>query len=145
MPKRLLLCLTIGLLHSFTVFASPDNIRVSGTVTDTLTNTPIKGVCVKIKNTSAFICTDSLGHYALKVPSDSLLTFFLPGYTEKEMKITQTRLDLQLSPKPIKTVEEILRYKLEIMDIKLDTIRRNPRDTIRIRGINNTEQPLLPR
>lgn len=145
-PHSLLLLIFIaGTFHSLTASVSSDSLRVSGTITDSLTGCPIKKVAVKVKNNRKAILSDSLGHYTLTASPGSVITFFLPGYAEKEMKIAGKNLDLKLSPKPIETVEEILRYKLETIDLKIDTARKNPRDTIRIRGTNTgqTGGPLI--
>lgn len=140
LPALLLLFLITGTFHSLPASASPDSLRISGTITDSLTGCPIKDVAVKIENSRNAIFTDSLGHYTLTASPGSVITFFLPGYAEKEMKIAGKNLNLKLSPKPIETVEEILRYKLATVDLHIDTTRRTPRDTIRIRGTNPGKQ-----
>lgn len=145
-PALLLLFLIAGTFHSLTASVSPDSLRVSGIITDSLTGYPIKNVVVKIENNRNTIRTDSLGHYTLTAFPGSMITFFLPGYAEKGMKITGKNLNLKLSPQPIETVEEILRYKLKTIDLKIDTTRRTHRDTIRIRGTNpgkQTGDPLI--
>lgn len=139
-PKLLLLFLVTGTFLACATPVSPESTPIKGTVTDSITRTPVKDVCVKIKNTNEFTLTDEKGQYSLSASPDSLLIFLLPGYAEKEIKISTTTVNLQLSPKPITSVEEILKYKIAIMKVVPRTTPLNPRDTIRIRGIQADKQ-----
>ena len=143
-PKFLLLFLIAGILHSFTALASPDSLRISGTITDSLTGTPIKGVCVKIKSARPFTLTDSLGHYALTISPGNPVFFLLPGYAPKEVEISESRFDLQLSPKQNISVEDIIGYKIHTTNIQLDTTRRSSKDVTRIRATTGGQRPATP-
>lgn len=139
-PKLLLLFLIAGTSSACATPVSPESAPIKGTVTDSITRTPVKDVCVTIKNTNEFTLTDEKGQYSLPASPDSLLVFLFPGYAEKEIKISSTTLNLQLSPKPITSVEEILKYKIAILKVVPRTTPLNPRDTIRIRGTQANKQ-----
>ncbi|RXF67640.1 carboxypeptidase-like regulatory domain-containing protein [Arcticibacter tournemirensis] len=60
---------------------------MSGAVYDKKDKTPIPGVTVKVKGTSAGTTTDMSGRFSIKVPSSGKLQIMLIGYETKEVSI----------------------------------------------------------
>jgi TonB-linked SusC/RagA family outer membrane protein len=76
------------------------DILVQGKITDAETRTPLPGVNVVIKGSSAGTTTDTDGNYKLTVPNESaVLVFSFVGYTSQEVKIgNRTSLNIALAP-----------------------------------------------
>ncbi|MCS3656207.1 SusC/RagA family TonB-linked outer membrane protein [Salinibacter ruber] len=88
----LLFLLVPGLSHA-------QDITVSGTVTDTSTDTPLPGATVSLQGTSQGTATSSDGTYELTVPSEGTLVFSFVGYTTREIPIEgRTTIDVTLRP-----------------------------------------------
>ena len=84
------------LVCAFTAFAQTR--EVTGTVTDEKTILPVSGATVQIKGTNYATVTDSAGKYRLTVPeSAQLLEISSIGYATKEVSITGTLIDVQLT------------------------------------------------
>jgi TonB-dependent starch-binding outer membrane protein SusC len=83
--------------------------KVTGTVTDAVTNEPLAGVNVVIEGTTIGVTSDIDGHYTIDLSgSDVTLAFSFVGYLTEKVKIAgQTTLDVKLSP-DVKSLDEIV-------------------------------------
>ncbi|HTN37996.1 MAG TPA: SusC/RagA family TonB-linked outer membrane protein, partial [Arachidicoccus sp.] len=70
---------------------------VHGVVTDT-TGKPIFGVSVQIKGTQTGTTTDENGKYEIAAKDGDLLVFRYVGFVEKEQKVTNGTINVQLVP-----------------------------------------------
>jgi len=89
------------------VFAQ-NELRVSGKVLDN-TGSPMPGVTIIVKGTSAGDVTDSDGNYAITVPNkNSVLVFSFLGYTTREIPVgNQTKIDVKLTEN-VKEMDEVV-------------------------------------
>lgn len=72
-------------------------IKVSGTVSDLVTNELIPGVNILIKGTQAGSVTDIDGKYSLNVPQGATLVYSYIGYENSEVLVgTQNNIDVRL-------------------------------------------------
>ncbi|MFZ4707908.1 MAG: carboxypeptidase-like regulatory domain-containing protein [Bacteroidales bacterium] len=72
-------------------------VKVSGTVSDAITNDLIPGVSIIIKGTQTGSMTDIDGKYSVNVPQGSTLVFSFIGYENFEVLVgTQTSIDVSL-------------------------------------------------
>jgi TonB-dependent starch-binding outer membrane protein SusC len=86
------------LLCLYTLPAMAQNVVVSGKVTDSKDGSPIPGVSILVKGTSAGTVTDINGHYKLSVPSSSkTLVISYIGYDKKEVDVTGPSLNITLN------------------------------------------------
>ncbi len=124
-PKRklrlLLLSLRLSVILSFLVTLnasalvkpageiSNQKAKVTGTITDAITNEPIVGVNVIIEGTTLGTVSDADGRYSIEVPSsNSVLIFTFVGYTtEKVPYAGQSTIDVKLT-EDVKSLEEIV-------------------------------------
>ena len=80
----------------FTQFATAQERKVSGTVTDSK-NEPLIGVNVTVKGADTFgAITDLDGNYSLDVPSDAVLVASYIGYATKEVKVNGSVVNIVL-------------------------------------------------
>ncbi|MDP4261575.1 MAG: SusC/RagA family TonB-linked outer membrane protein [Bacteroidota bacterium] len=93
MKKLLLFFLSAIVLSSF-AFAQQE---VTGTVTDSRDNSPLSGVSVFVKGTRTGTTTDPNGHFRISVPAKSVLVFSYTGFTEKEVVVTGSSMNVSLS------------------------------------------------
>ena len=86
------------LLTLFTnVLFAQETITVSGKVTDAATGESLIGVTVVVKGTTQGVTTNAEGAYAIKVPSNSTLTFTYIGYTALDEPVNgRTTINVQL-------------------------------------------------
>jgi len=70
-----------------TVNAQSQPIRVSGNVTDAVTNESLPGVNVVIQNTTIGAVTDMEGNYSLMAPSDAILVYSYIGYESQQIAV----------------------------------------------------------
>lgn len=73
-------------------------IKISGTVTDLETATPIPGVTIKIKGRNAGTSTNSKGNYNLTADQNDILVFSYVGYVTQEVPVGASPLNVQLKP-----------------------------------------------
>ncbi len=86
------------LLCLYTLPAMAQNVVVSGKVTDSKDGSPIPGVSILVKGTSAGTVTDISGNYKLSVPSSSkTLVISYIGYDKKEVEVTGPTLNITLN------------------------------------------------
>ena len=78
-----ILCISL----TTTVNAQSQPIRVSGNVTDAVTNESLPGVNVVIQNTTTGAVTDMEGNYSLMAPSDAVLVFSYIGYESPQIAV----------------------------------------------------------
>lgn len=79
----------IGLLH-----AKP--IIVSGTVTSASDGEPLIGASVRVINSSVGTATDIDGNFSLEAEQGATLAFSYVGYLPRQLKVTSSRLDVEL-------------------------------------------------
>ena len=81
------------------ITASAQEIRVSGTVTDSSTGEPVPYASVHVEGTMTGTNTDGEGQYSLEVPRDGILVFSSIGYTTIRIPVeSRTLIDISLSP-----------------------------------------------
>src|SRR6185503_7020542 len=86
-PKLLLWCVFMVA----TIAASAQERTVTGKVTDDKTGTPMQGVSVKVKGSTAGTSTNATGDFTIKVPSaESILVFTYVGYLSYETNVGAT-------------------------------------------------------
>ncbi|HUH32382.1 MAG TPA: von Willebrand factor type A domain-containing protein, partial [Daejeonella sp.] len=72
-------------------FNNPFSRTITGEVLDATSNTPLAGVMVKAKGSSATSQTDSLGQFKIKLADGiQTLIFQLKGFKTREMKVGET-------------------------------------------------------
>ncbi|GAA5042720.1 SusC/RagA family TonB-linked outer membrane protein [Marivirga lumbricoides] len=94
MKNVLLTCLFVTLLVS----GVKAQIKVSGTVTDAVENTPIPGVNILVNGTDSGTTTGLNGEYTIEAPSeDAVLVFSFIGYKTQQVKVAnQSTLNVAL-------------------------------------------------
>jgi TonB-linked SusC/RagA family outer membrane protein len=107
MRKTLLSTLALFLLLCFTALAQDRT--VTGKVISADDSSPLPGVAVVVKGTTAGSVTDLDGKYRIIVPQGGThLTYSFVGYTSKEVEIgTQTVIDVALAS-DVKQLEEVV-------------------------------------
>ena len=81
-------CLLIVLISCFQQVRGQVNYTISGTVTDSSTNTPIERVSVRLKNSNQGVVTNAQGKYSIALPGNSgVLIFSTIGYGPKEIAV----------------------------------------------------------
>lgn len=95
--KKALLLFALLLCSIIPIFAQQD-IKLTGTVTDSITGIALDGVSVKILNTTKGVTTDSQGRYSIMAPSNATISFSYTGYTPIEKAATSNSLNIKLQP-----------------------------------------------
>ena len=83
--KKISIFLSLMLLTMATAFAQ--NITVSGSIKDAVTDEPLPGASVVLKGTRTGAVSDLEGNYSIKVPSGSTLVFSSIGYQSEEVVV----------------------------------------------------------
>ncbi|SFP93169.1 SusC/RagA family TonB-linked outer membrane protein [Hymenobacter arizonensis] len=96
--RRVLLFLLWGGATITSYAQSESGPQVSGTVTDASSHTPLPGVTVMAKGSSAGTTTDANGQFTLPVSAGSALIFSYVGYAKKEVQAGSTPLAIDLAP-----------------------------------------------
>lgn len=95
MRKKITLIILLFLTSLTVAFAQ--NTKISGKVTDN-TGTPLAGVTVRVKGTSAATSTDINGAYTISAPANSTLVYTFVGFTTQEIATAgKTALNIILS------------------------------------------------
>ena len=100
MKKAKLLLAALAFAAS-ALFASAQNVNVSGVVSDSETGEPVMGAVVQLQgSTTKYSMTDMGGNYTLSsVPADGTLVVSILGYEGAEVKLNgRTRVDIILAP-----------------------------------------------
>ncbi|HOU96856.1 MAG TPA: TonB-dependent receptor [Bacteroidales bacterium] len=104
-PVRLIvLFLLVGLISEQVYSSGPKDdqqqIRITGTVTDSETGNPMPGVNIQVKGATIGTITDADGKYSINVTDkNAILVFSFIGYTTKEVPVAgQTVVDITMSP-----------------------------------------------
>jgi TonB-linked SusC/RagA family outer membrane protein len=71
--------------------------EVKGRVTDSRDGSPVSGVNITVKGTNNGTSTDADGRFHIRASSGSILVFSSVGFTEQEVKVTGTDLDVSLA------------------------------------------------
>ncbi|WP_426059079.1 SusC/RagA family TonB-linked outer membrane protein [Hymenobacter sp. B1770] len=96
--RRVLITLLWGGATATSYAQSEGGPQVSGIVTDASSHTPLPGVTVMAKGSSAGTTTDANGQFALHVSAGSALIFSYVGYAKKEVQAGSTPLAIDLAP-----------------------------------------------
>ncbi|HEY4787266.1 MAG TPA: SusC/RagA family TonB-linked outer membrane protein, partial [Bacteroidales bacterium] len=90
-------------------FINRQNFKVTGTVTDVTTGTPLPGVSISVEGATTGTITDISGNYTIEVPNkDAVLVFSYVGFlTEKVNVADKTIINIGLNP-DIKKLEEVV-------------------------------------
>ncbi len=104
--KRFLLTINLALIVAFLNLSyvravgvtDPQQLQVSGKVTDSDTREPLIGATVVVKGTTIGVTTSADGTYTINVPEGSdILVFSFIGYTTQEVNVSgKTTLDVAL-------------------------------------------------
>src|SRR5271165_5836437 len=93
------------LMVSFSAFAQ--NRQITGKVTSSDNDSPLPGVSIKVKGTTAGITTDVNGSFKLSVPANATLVFSYIGYVTQEVAVgTSDVVSIKLVP-DINTLSEV--------------------------------------
>ncbi|HEX3008793.1 MAG TPA: SusC/RagA family TonB-linked outer membrane protein, partial [Bacteroidales bacterium] len=81
---------------------------LTGRVTSSIDNTPLPGVSITIKGTTAGTVTDTEGNYTLSVQPANVLIFSYVGFLPEEITVgTERTINVALNP-DIKTLEQVV-------------------------------------
>src|SRR5687767_3378973 len=108
MRKNYALIVCLALLLGCSLNLMGQEISVSGTVRDE-NNSPLPGVNILVKGTTAGTITDTNGKYQLAVPnSNTVLVFSFIGYMEQEVTIgDKTTIDISMAL-DVKALDEVV-------------------------------------
>ena len=118
--------------------AFPQQLNVSGTVTDSKTGNPVPYVNIVLKNTTIGTITDTLGFYRLKSPASSggVLRFSAIGYYPEEKRVPQSgnvTISVRMKPETI-----------DISEVKVapdeGPVRRLLQNIMNHKHLNNPDQ-----
>lgn len=97
MPRRwaylFLSCLFI--FSPFSLFSQEAG-RVTGTVTDQVSNEPLIGVSIKVKDRNLSTSTDAEGNFVINASDGEILQFSYIGYKDIEVTVTGTSLNVSM-------------------------------------------------
>jgi len=94
--RQKLLLLVITVLSYFAVHAQ--NRTITGKVLDATDGLPLPGVSIRAKGAAQYAQTTNQGTFSISVPANvQSLVFSFIGYTEQEVKITGSSLNVKLS------------------------------------------------
>ncbi|MFO7655558.1 MAG: TonB-dependent receptor [Bacteroidales bacterium] len=108
-----LLSVRVGILFIISFFLLPElfaqGFKVTGVVTDGITNETLPGVNVLVVGTTDGAITDFDGKYEITIPSaDANIVFSFMGYNSENVSVEgKTRIDISLIP-DIKSLEEVV-------------------------------------
>ena len=86
-----------------------DVITITGTVTDSVDNSPIPGATIIVQGTKIGAQTNSDGQYSITAPSNSVLIFAYVGYTQKAINANgRTSISVALSASDNKLEEVVV-------------------------------------
>ena len=89
--------------------AFAQEIKVTGTVTDSVDNAYLGGATVTVKNSSNGQSIDSKGNYSIMAPADGVLVFSFLGYATREIAINNRRvIDVKLQKTEGKGMNEVV-------------------------------------
>ena len=96
--KRVKVLITALAVLLTSVFASAQNLKVSGVIVDGSTSEPVGGVTVVVKGQhSVFTTTGADGSYKITVPANGTLEVSCLGYTSQEVLVSgRTKVDIVL-------------------------------------------------
>jgi len=96
MKKSMRILSLLSLLLILTGGISLAQVTVSGTVMESITNVPLTGVSIRVKDKVIGTITDSRGYFSLKVstPPPFRLIFSSVGYQTQELDISESRDDI---------------------------------------------------
>lgn len=97
-------------LHTYTNSYSQNNVSVPSQITGRVTDeegSPIAGVSVLVKGTKTGTATDSNGGFSVEANIGNVLVFSSVSYETKEIKITNTTINIQLSLQ-VKPLEQLV-------------------------------------
>ncbi|WP_202183042.1 TonB-dependent receptor [Chitinophaga solisilvae] len=103
---------TYRVLENNLVVITPVNnqaVKVTGRITDAVTNEPLPGVTVTVEGTAIGVVTDANGKYTLQAPSENnVLVFSFIGYISQKVPVgARTELNIKLEP-DTKKLEEVV-------------------------------------
>jgi TonB-linked SusC/RagA family outer membrane protein len=92
--KRSLLFSLFAIAMSLFTYAQQD---VTGIVTDARDNSPLSGVSVFVKGTRTGTTTAQDGRFRISVPANTVLLFTFTGFTDKQVTVTGSSLNVSLA------------------------------------------------
>lgn len=95
--KSIKIMLTLCLTISLSIFSTAQTLVVSGKVTDE-NHQVISGVSVNVKGSSNGTLTNMKGEYKISTEQGKTLVFNYIGYVKKEVKVTKSNINVQLTP-----------------------------------------------
>ncbi len=140
--KTIKVMLTICLAICMSIFSNAQSLVVSGKVTDE-TKQPIIGVSVVLKGTSRGTVTDINGEYKISTEKGKTLVFSYIGYAKKEVKVTSTTINVQLTPDMV-TIDEVVvvGYGTQTNNISVGSVAGISISNVKIRGNSSTQNSI---
>lgn len=88
------------LLSAILVFgqSAPENLNVSGKITDAVSGDALAGVSILIKGTRTGTISDANGRYSIAVQKGKTLVFSFIGYDRKEIKVLKMLYNVAMRP-----------------------------------------------
>ena len=152
--------LVLGVFFSTLGSMAAQTVKVSGTVLEGETNSPLPGVTIQVKNTGTGTLTDFDGTFSLEVTPQDILVFSFIGFADQEIIVGENRdFSISLMPESTRLGEVLVigygtqsRANITSSVAKMDTriLESAPRSNVGsalqgsvpgLRVINNTGSP----
>ncbi len=92
-----LLILFITVVNIPAIIQAQQNVQINGNVTDAVTNKPIEGVSITVKNSTFGTTTDKDGNFKFGVIKGAKISFSFSGYEEQVITATDNFLEIKLA------------------------------------------------
>jgi TonB-linked SusC/RagA family outer membrane protein len=132
MKRQLLFSLLATLVTSFAL-AQQD---VTGRVTDARDNSALSGVSVFVKGTHTGTTTNQDGRFRISVPANAVLVFTFTGFSDKEVTVTGSSVDVALEVTQ-KSLQEVI-----VTGYALQNKRQSSGSVAKVSGEEIKLQPL---
>ncbi|WP_462251875.1 SusC/RagA family TonB-linked outer membrane protein [Ferruginibacter sp.] len=103
-----LLLLFITVVNIPAIIKAQQNVQINGKVTDAVTNKPIEGVSVTVKNSTFGTTTDKEGIFRFGVIKGTKISFSFSGYEEQVITATDNFLEIKLAQIPVQLQDVVV-------------------------------------
>lgn len=137
--RRLLLLLALILTGYFSAFAQR---QVTGRVTDSRDGSALPGASIKIKGKSTGTSTDQDGRFSISAASTDVLVISSVGFTEREVRATETNLTvvLQFADQPSLKEVVITGYTIQSRREATASIAKVNGDDVKLQPVASFDQ-----